>query len=42
MEKISLEKSHKGNKHIFSFGILQKIFVYFLRLRLFFSVRKSL
>jgi len=39
--KISLERSHKGKRHIFSFGVLQILFDYFLRL-MFFSVSKSL
>jgi hypothetical protein len=41
VEKISLERSHKGKEQIFSFGFLQILFDYFLILR-FFSVNKSL
>jgi hypothetical protein len=37
VENISLERSHKGKKHIFSFGFLQNWFDYFLRLRFFFN-----
>jgi len=40
-EKISLERSHKGKKHIFSFGVLQNLFDCFLILRFFF-MSKSL
>ncbi len=39
MGKISLEKSHKGKKHIFSFSFLQNLFdFFFLRLRFFFRL----
>jgi hypothetical protein len=29
MEKIKLERSHKGKKHIISFGFLQNLFDFF-------------
>ncbi len=35
VEKINLEISHKGKRHIFSYGFLQNLFDYFLRLRFF-------
>jgi len=38
VEKIILERSHKGKKHIFSFIFLQNLFDYFLRLNFFLSV----
>jgi hypothetical protein len=38
VEKSSLERSHKGKKHIFSFGFLQNLFDCFLRLRFFFRL----
>jgi hypothetical protein len=36
IEKISLERSHKGKKHTFSIGFLRNLFDFFLRLRFFF------
>jgi len=36
VEKNCLERSHKSTKHIFSFGFLQNLFDFFLRLRFFF------
>ncbi len=38
VEKISLERSHKGKKYIFSFGFLQNLFDCFLILRVFFRL----
>jgi hypothetical protein len=35
VEKNSLERSHQGKSHIFSFGYLQILFDYLLELRLF-------
>jgi len=42
MEKIKLERSHKGKRHIFSFGFVQNLFDYFLELRYFLSINKYL
>jgi hypothetical protein len=36
VKKNNLRKSHKGKKHIFSFGFSQNLFDFFLRLRFFF------
>jgi hypothetical protein len=36
MEKINLEISHKGKKHIFSVGFLQNLFDFFLKFKVFF------
>ncbi len=36
MEKISLKRSHKDERHIFSFGFLQNLFDCFLILSFFF------